>query len=355
MTAPQQVAAEVSGPPIYGYDFTPDGSTLYGLLDNPPSLITVNQATGAPTTVGPMPRGPTEHWTDLTIDPITGRAYATTVADNVTSYAMYTVDLATGATTLIASVGASAMPIDMSMNCEGVLYAETLGTSGLYRVNPASAQMTLVGPLGAFLQGAQGMDFDNATGVLHAWLYGGSNTNYSSINVATGAATPFAGTEPPGQFEGAIKSECSPPTASVTSGPTGKTADLRPAFGFATTYAARAECSLDRGTPAFGPCTAPSYQPASALAPGGWTFRVRGVRGAHVAEATRAFQVVDCAGLKAKVAKAEAGVQKARKALTKAKKSGNAAKIKAARKKTKKANKALKAARAVLAAEPVCG
>jgi len=354
MTAPRQIAAESSGVPIYGYDFTPDGSVLYGVLDSPGALVTVDQVTGASTVVGPMPRVVTEHWVDLTIDPISGRAYATTVADNLTSYAIYSVDLATGAPTLIKSVAFTAMPIDMAMNCEGVMFAESIGTSSLYRVDLSSGQMQLVGPLGRYLEYAQGMDFDNATGVLHAWLYNGGAGDYTSINTTTGLATSFPGAKPSGRFEGAIKSECPVPTATITSGPDGRTADPRPAFGFATTYAASAECSLDRGTPAFGACTVPSFRPSTALAPGAWTFRVRGVRGAQTGVATRSFTLVDCPGLRAAVTAAEAAVAKAQAQLKKAKKSGRKAKVKAAKKKLAKARRALAVAQGALTAESVC-
>ena len=354
MTAPRQIAAESGGGQIYGYDFTPDGSVLYGVLDAPPELVTVDQVTGATVVVGPMPRAGIEHWVDLTIDPISGRAYATTVANNLTSYAIYTVDLATGAPTLLKTVAFTAMPIDMAMNCEGVMFAESLGSSNLYRVDVSSGQMNLVGPLGTYLEYAQGMDFDNATGVLHAWLYNGAAGDYSSINTTTGLATSFPGAEPSGRFEGAIKSECPVPTATITSGPDGRTADPQPAFGFATTYAASAECSLDRGAPAFGPCTVPSFRPSTALAPGAWTFRVRGVRGAHTGSATRSFTLVDCPGLRSAVTAAEAAVTKAQAKLKKAKKSGKKEKVKAAKKKLAKARHALVVAQGALTAESVC-
>ena len=354
MTAPRQIAAESSGQQIYGYDFTPDGSVLYGVLDSPPSLVTVDQVTGATAVVGPMPRVVGEHWVDLTIDPVSGRAYASTVADTLTSYALYSVDLGTGAPTLIKSVAFTAMPIDMAMNCEGTMFAESLASSNLYRVDLGSGQMNLVGPLGKYLEYAQGMDFDNATGVLHAWLGSGAGGDYSSINTTTGMATSFPGTEPSGRFEGAIKSECPAPTATVSSGPDGRTADPRPTFGFATTYAASAQCSLDRGTPVFGPCTVPSFQPPAALTPGAWTFRVRGVRGAHTAEATRSFTLVDCPGLRSALTTAETAVAKAKAQLKKAKKSGRKAKVKAAKRKLAKARRALVAAQGALTAEPVC-
>ena len=165
----------------------------------------------------------------------------------------------------------------------------------------------------------------------------------------------FPAADPNGEFEGAIKTQCAPPAMAVTSGPSGHTADLRPTFGFTKGDATTVQCSIDKGTPAFVPCGPASFQPASNLAFGDWTFRVLGTHGVLTGQATRAFTVVDCATLKANVDKANKKVKKAKKALKKAKKSGNAASIAKAKKKLKKAKKGLKSAKAALAAEPVCG
>jgi hypothetical protein len=267
--------------------------------------------------------------------------------------ALLNLNLTTGATTPIATLP-SVWLIDLSMNCAGELYAEAIG-GNVYRVNPTTGVLTLVGPTGRDLAFAQGMDFDNATGVLHAWTFDLSLVAvYASIDLTTGAATAFPGASPNGELEGAIKTLCAP-SASVTSGPSGHTADLRPSFGFKTTSATSVLCSVDHGTAVFAACPGTTYQPAE-LAPGDYTFRVRALGvAAQSATATRAFTVVDCAKLKADVAKAKKRLKKAKKALKRAKKSGAATKVKKATKKVKKAKKKLKRAKAALAAEPVCG
>jgi hypothetical protein len=356
MSTTQQVAAEASTISIFGYDFSPDTSVLYGVDQTTSSLLTINQATGASTTVGPMvmsPAGGT--WLDVAIDPNTGAAYALSGLSGV-SYTLYSVNLTTGAATVIATVPQVDTLIDMSINCAGQMYATSITNDALYSVNRTTGAVTLIGPLGVNISFAQGIDFDNATGILHAWLYlGGGAHQYSSLNLTTGAATTFPAGDPNGEFEAAIKTTCPAPTASVTTGPTGHTADLRPTFGFTTTNSTSVQCSVDKGTAAFVTCPGATYQPAANLAPGDYTFRVKanGAAG-QAANATRAFTVVDCAALKAAVAKAKKAVKKAKKALAKAKQSGDAAKIKKAAKKAKKAKKKLKKAKAALKAEPVC-
>jgi uncharacterized protein DUF6923 len=353
MSTTQQVADENTGPSIFGYDFSPDTSVLYGVDNTASALVTIDQATGASTTVGPMTKTVSDTWVDLSIDPATGQAYA--AASGVTDYTLFTVNLATGATTPVATVPFTQTLIDMSINCSGAMYATTVGDDQLYSVNRTTGALTVVGPLGVNLSFAQGIDFDNVTGTLNGWLYsGGGAHQYSTINLTTGAAAQLGPSDPNGEFEGAIKNQCAAPAVAITSGPTGHTADPRPTFGFTAGNATTVQCSIDKGTPAYTACGPTSFQPAAGLAPGAWTFRVLGSHGVLTGQATRAFTVVDCAPLKAAVAKGKKAVKKAKKALKAAKKSGSATKIKKAGKKLKKAKKKLKKAKAALAAEPVC-
>jgi len=88
------------------------------------------------------------------------------------------------------------------------------------------------------------------------------------------------------------------PVASITGGPTGLTNDRTPTFSFTATDAVGPvtfECSIDTGTPSFGPCSGPgdTHTPSSPLADGSYTFRVRATDGAgNVSNVpTRDFQV----------------------------------------------------------------
>ncbi len=85
--------------------------------------------------------------------------------------------------------------------------------------------------------------------------------------------------------------DLTPPTVSVDSGPSGLTNDSTPTFGFGSEPAATFECSIDTGTPAFGPCSdAASHTPANPLSDGPRTFRVRATdQAGNQAVATRSF------------------------------------------------------------------
>ena len=89
--------------------------------------------------------------------------------------------------------------------------------------------------------------------------------------------------------------DTTPPTATIDSGPSGLTNDATPSFEFHSSEAGSAfECSIDTGTPAYGPCSGPgSHTPAGALADGPHTFRVRATDAAGNlgTAATRAFTV----------------------------------------------------------------
>ena len=72
--------------------------------------------------------------------------------------------------------------------------------------------------------------------------------------------------------------DTTPPETTIDSGPSGPTSDTTPTFTFHSSEAGSTfECSIDTGTPAFGPCSGPgaSHTPSSPLSQGPYTFRVR--------------------------------------------------------------------------------
>jgi Bacterial Ig-like domain len=84
-----------------------------------------------------------------------------------------------------------------------------------------------------------------------------------------------------------------PPSLSIGFGPSGTTSDSTPLFGFTAEAGATVACSIDQGTPAYGPCTSATAHAADApLADGAYVFRVRATDAAgNQTTATRAFTV----------------------------------------------------------------
>ncbi len=70
--------------------------------------------------------------------------------------------------------------------------------------------------------------------------------------------------------------DTTPPVVSIDSGPSGVTNDATPTFTFSSEPGLAFECSIDTGSPSFGPCSGiGTHTPSSPLADGPYTFRVR--------------------------------------------------------------------------------
>jgi hypothetical protein len=84
-----------------------------------------------------------------------------------------------------------------------------------------------------------------------------------------------------------------PPSLSIGFGPSGTTGDSTPLFGFAAEAGATVQCSIDQGTPAYGPCaSATTHAAVAPLADGAYVLRVRATDAAgNQTTVTRAFTV----------------------------------------------------------------
>ena len=87
--------------------------------------------------------------------------------------------------------------------------------------------------------------------------------------------------------------DTAPPSLSIGFGPSGTTSDSTPLFGFSAEAGATVECSIDQGTPAYGPCaSATTHAAVAPLADGAYVFRVRATDAAgNQTIVTRAFTV----------------------------------------------------------------
>ncbi|MBN8480272.1 MAG: hypothetical protein J0L88_01640 [Xanthomonadales bacterium] len=203
------------GANIYALDYDPTGTTLHAIQTitaGSPTYGTINPATGALTTIGPVTGlGASDVVSGLTIDGVTGAAYITAGAGAGTG-SLYSFNLATGAATLIGAHGvAGALFVDIAINCTGDMYGHDIASDSLYSINKTTGAATLIGPHGLASNFAQGMDFDNNDGTLYAAIYTGSGTyTYGTFNLTTGAITPLSTNTPAGEWELAIPTTCGP-------------------------------------------------------------------------------------------------------------------------------------------------
>jgi hypothetical protein len=125
-------------------------------------------------------------------------------------------------------------------------------------------------------------------------------TGYTSPDLGDGAHTFYvraaneAGQVDPTPASRNFTVDTQAPSVSINSGPSGATNNTRPIFGFSSSDGSAAfTCSIDTGTVSYGPCSgAGTHQPASNLAEGSYTFRVKATDAVgNASTATRDFIV----------------------------------------------------------------
>ena len=168
------------------YDNT---DTLYALDFLSNSLITVDDATGVSTVVGPLTNLIGGHTiTGLSFDFTTSTMYA--LSTNGTLSQLYTVDLATGTLTLVGAGTGNPLGIWLEIDNDGNAFIADIGDDNLYSVDLASGTSTVVGPLGFDISFAQDVSVDHSTNTFYAALYEFVGTSgVYTIDTATGAAT----------------------------------------------------------------------------------------------------------------------------------------------------------------------
>ncbi len=167
--------------------------TEYSYSENS-NLWTVNPATGAMTLIGPMGA----NMSGLTYDHTTGIMYAAGAYQNslgtwLTN--LYTVDMNTGASTLLNECGPIGLAINLACSQTGMLFFAEITNSRLWSYDPLSDILELMGPLGQPLNYAQDAEYDKYDNVCYFAGYTSSSGLYK-VNIATGALTligPFQG------------------------------------------------------------------------------------------------------------------------------------------------------------------
>ncbi len=181
-----EVVGSISGMSFFAGDFVGgDFDTMYVVNYDNNGLYAVDTATGAYTQIGTTtpPAG--------SINGLSGTPDGTMygiAGDCATSY-LVTVDITSGATTNIGTIPGVGCGIDLAYNTnDDMIYVVDLLTSSLFRVDPATAAATLVGSLGVSPNYAQGMDFEEESGVLY-WAAYITSGELRVIDTTTGAST----------------------------------------------------------------------------------------------------------------------------------------------------------------------
>jgi hypothetical protein len=192
---------------VQGADFGPGG--LYYGTQNNNTLISIDIATGAFSFVATI--------TGVTSgQSITGVGYDETNnimylgSTDITSSELYTLDVATGAATLVGSIGQSGL-ITIAVDCAGNIYSADLVTDDLWSIDPGTGVGTVIGPLGIDINYCQDADIDPATGVMWFAAYGTAGGQLGTVDLATGLFT-VVNPALSGEFcSFAVTGSCGPP------------------------------------------------------------------------------------------------------------------------------------------------
>jgi hypothetical protein len=205
-----EVVGSIAGMSFFAGDFVGgDFDTMYVVNYDNNGLYAVDTATGAYTQIGTTtpPAG--------SINGLSGTPDGTMygiAGDCSTSY-LVTIDIPSGETTNIGSIPGVGCGIDLAYNTnDDMIYVVDLLTSSLFRVDPVTAAATLVGSLGVSPNYAQGMDFEEESGVLY-WATYTTSGELRVIDTTTGASTLI------GAFPGGAEVDC-------LAFPTGGSADV---------------------------------------------------------------------------------------------------------------------------------
>jgi hypothetical protein len=155
-------------------------------------LYVIDQNTGAAVSVGSIGYAVT----GLAFNPTTGVLYGSTSRlSSVAPESIITIDLSTGAGTLVGATQAGPLA-DIAFSSSGTLYGWSEGSDGLVTVNLGTGNAATVGNFGQFTRGS-GLEFD-ATGTLYSAgrIEGFLDGALHIVNPATGASAGTLNTGP---------------------------------------------------------------------------------------------------------------------------------------------------------------
>ncbi|HEY0229943.1 MAG TPA: hypothetical protein VGC55_01720, partial [Dokdonella sp.] len=207
--APATIAT-LTNEALYGGDFIGnDFSKEYVINVYSSQLETIDTDTGAITVIGPLALDSAFTWSGLKWDPVSNNLYAVAVdGGDSHSTRLFTLDSATAAATYVADIsgvdtGGGIIVIDIAIDQAGRMYGVEIAGDDFIAIDKASGAAEVVGSLGFDAGFAEGLDFDDSTGLLYFAGYdvGADTGNLYTINLATGHADLIAPTGNGDEFD----------------------------------------------------------------------------------------------------------------------------------------------------------
>ena len=142
----------------YCADYGKDADTfMYIIDDNDNHLKTIDVSDGSVISDIGLADPGTLTWTGISCDKLSGIMYAS--ATDVTQSKLYTIDLITGAATLVGDIGVEGI-IDIAIDGSGTMYGYCIINDASYTIDKSTGTGTLIGSIGFDANYAQGMSWD---------------------------------------------------------------------------------------------------------------------------------------------------------------------------------------------------
>jgi hypothetical protein len=161
----------------YALEYTTGNLDTISTLDG---SITVIGNTGLTTCCLVTPGG-------LRWDPTSGTTYLVINDFTVSTSTLYTVDLATAATTLVGQM--SGMIFDITIDSAGLMYGIDVDADALVAIDKTSGATQVIGSIGFDAIFGEALDFDAETGILYLASADESTARMYTVDPTTGAAT----------------------------------------------------------------------------------------------------------------------------------------------------------------------
>jgi hypothetical protein len=208
--------ADLTGTAYFAGDFVGgDFSQVYVIDYYLNELHSLDTLTGDDTTIGAAIPLAGHVWTGAT-GAADGTLYASST-DDLSSH-LYIVNTDTGATTTVGQITNASVIIDIAINGSGQMYGVDISTDNLVKIDPSTGAGTVIGSIGFDADYAQGMDFEDVSGVLYLAAFNTTTTQgeLRIANTATGDSV-LVGAFPDGAQVGALA--FTPPPAQVLQNP----------------------------------------------------------------------------------------------------------------------------------------
>lgn len=141
-------------------------------------------------------------WSGLKWDATTGTLFAIAIDVDLGSH-LYVINPDTGYVTWVGDLPTGLVIIDIAIDPDGHMYGLDIASDALIAIDKTTGDARSIGSIGFNAEYSQGMDFDDATGILYLAGFDGDSltANMYTVDTTTGAATIIGPSGNGGQYD----------------------------------------------------------------------------------------------------------------------------------------------------------